>query len=282
MNEFYIYGYFYPNSRIPFYIGKGFKDRMYSHLAEAQRENTEKCNKHKLNTIRKILKNGEVPDIRVLDSGLDEETAFEFEMFLISEIGRKDLGTGPLTNMTAGGEGLRGLNRDLSGENNPNYGKRGEDAVWWGRKHSDETKQKMSLNQKGKTISESHKQAMRKPKSEAGRKAIAEARKTSTYRPSEETKHKISETLKGRPSPLQGRTQSSEARQKMSEQRKGKPSARKGRTFNLSDEAKESLRRALSERNSTVVECPHCKKTGSYVSMIRWHMNNCKENKDAC
>ena len=49
--------------------------------------------------------------------------------------------------------------------------------------------------QKGKAITEEHRQAICKPKSEEGRRNMALARQTTLYRPSEETKKKITETL---------------------------------------------------------------------------------------
>lgn len=54
-----------------------------------------------------------------------------------------------------------GLKR--TGANNPNYGK----------KTSDETKEKLSLSNRGQTRSEETKEKMRKPRSEAGKAAIA-------------------------------------------------------------------------------------------------------------
>src|SRR5574344_680600 len=75
---------------------------------------------------------------------------------------------------------------------------------------------------------------------------------------SDETKLKISEARKGKPSPLKGKHKSDEARRKMSEVRKGKPSPMKGK--HLSDEARmkisiakkgkhhsEEMKRKLSE-----------------------------------
>lgn len=33
-----------------------------------------------------------------------------------------------------------------------------------------------------------------------------------------------------------------------------------------------------SKLNSTIIECPHCKKTGNVGNMKRWHFENCKLN----
>ena len=105
---YYVYIYRHPESKIPFYVGYGKGDRMLSHLREATREPNPKQGQRKLNTIRKIIKEGSSPIIEIADSELTKEEACELECFLISEIGRLDLGTGPLTNLTMGGDGNRG------------------------------------------------------------------------------------------------------------------------------------------------------------------------------
>lgn len=274
--KFYVYVYRNPlKGGEAFYVGKGFDDRMYDHIKPWVLSNDR--NLHKVRTLALIEKCGIPPIIDMVGENLSQGDAFALEIETIARYGRSDLGLGQLTNLTNGGEGLCGLVRDLSGENNPNYGKRGEDSIWWGKTHTAETKERMSLTQKGKVISEAHKEAMRKPKSEAGRAAIAKARLDSSYRPSEETKQKLSEAMKGRPSPMLGRKQTDEARAKISASGKGRPSPRKGKTVTLSEEAKASLREAIAARNSQVVTCEHCGKDGKYVAMIRWHMNNCKD-----
>lgn len=262
-NSYYVYMYMKPDGT-PFYVGKGKEGRHLFHLQEAKKDNPKDNNKLKINTIRKILKQGLEPEIRFIDTNLDEDTAFELEEFLISEIGRVDLGTGTLTNLTNGGEGCKGkiisnerkeqLRIQMSGENNPNYGKTGDKCIWWGRTHTEETKEKMSAWQKGLPKSEQAKQNMRKPKSEEGRLAIAEAQRKlreSGYRPSEESNKKRSKTLKGRPSPNKGRTRSEDERRKQSEATRGKSKPKK--------------------------LCPHCNKEVATHLFDRWHGENCKE-----
>lgn len=256
MNEYYVYMYRNPITLVPFYVGKGKGGRSMHHINEARKEFSTDKNLHKLHTIRKLFSAGTQPIVEVVESEISEEESFEFEKFLISEIGRSDLGTGPLTNMSDGGEGLSGLVRDLSGGNNPNYGKRGESAVWWGRNHEEETKQKISAAQKGRVFSDEHKAKMRKPKSEEGRKNIADAQRIlreSGYKPSAESNKRRSESLRGRPSPMKGKTQSDSARQKMSDARKGKPKNKK--------------------------QCIYCGATCAPNMLHRWHMENCKEKK---
>jgi hypothetical protein len=193
----YVYAYLDPISKLPFYIGKGKGRRMYHHLTEAKKEVSKETNLHKIRKIQKILDTGLEPEIIVIDSELTDEDAYELEEFMIGWIGRCDMGTGSLTNMSDGGVGGRGVR--LYGENNSSFGKRGENSPIWGRTHTADELNKMHLSQVGKKLTEEHKAALRKPKSEEGRAAIALARKMSLYRTSDETKSKLSESTKGIP-----------------------------------------------------------------------------------
>lgn len=95
------------------------------------------------------------------------EDACELEQFLIQEYGRRDLGTGPLVNMTDGGEGMLGF------------------------KHSDETKQKLRDANLGKKMSEESKTK------------ISKAQKGLKH--SDETKSKLSKANKGEKHPMYGK-----------------------------------------------------------------------------
>ena len=99
----------------PFYVGKGSYNRLYDHLKKANQllenelvekiQNKEIYNTHKLNTIKKILKNKKEPIILKIIENMIEDNAYEFEKYLIKTIGRKDKKLGPLTNWTDGGKG---------------------------------------------------------------------------------------------------------------------------------------------------------------------------------
>jgi hypothetical protein len=98
----------------PFYVGKGYGDRSSAHIREVdylEEHQTleEKGNKHKRNKIRKIRRiMGRDPIIILYEQGIEEEISFHLECLLIAKIGRYDKGLGPLTNMTDGGDGVRG------------------------------------------------------------------------------------------------------------------------------------------------------------------------------
>lgn len=150
-----VYRHLKPNGEV-FYIGIGkTKKRAYS-----------KCgrNRHWHNTVNKYGY-----EVQILKEGLSWEEACELECILIDYYGRRDLGLGPLVNMTDGGDGMLGL------------------------KHSEEAKQKISSAMKGNTY--------RKGiiMSEEQKLKLSEALKGKKH--SEETKDKISEAMKGGKNP---------------------------------------------------------------------------------
>jgi hypothetical protein len=86
---YYTYAYLRKKDRTPYYIGKGQKRRMY---AEHWRGNGSFTPKDRDRII--ILKH--------FDNEID---AYKHEMYMIAVLGRKDLGTGILINISDGGEG---------------------------------------------------------------------------------------------------------------------------------------------------------------------------------
>jgi hypothetical protein len=139
----YVYGKFNFEYE-PFYVGYGYYRRYLGHLYKS---NWKQCkNKLKVNKIKKIIKEtGQNPIIIKYNDKLKQTEAIILENEMIKIIGRINLKTGPLTNMTDGGEGM--VNRVISdkerkersermkGSKNPNYGGMRE-----------ETKIKMRLN----------------------------------------------------------------------------------------------------------------------------------------
>ena len=135
---FYVYSLVDSTTGIPFYIGKGKGNRLYCHEDAVRRGKLLK-NKHLYNKILKLVSN-EVPiTYTKLLSNVTEPVAFLEEINQIATIGRADAGTGPLCNLTDGGEGSAGLRvifnglrtrGDVTGKNNPMFGKH----------HSDKTK----------------------------------------------------------------------------------------------------------------------------------------------
>jgi hypothetical protein len=89
MNRFYTYAYFSKRGKL-YYIGKGKGRRAWDKNNRTVRIPPDKNN------------------ITILKNNLTEEEAYKHEIYMISIIGRRDLGTGPLMNKTDGGEGLSG------------------------------------------------------------------------------------------------------------------------------------------------------------------------------
>lgn len=104
----YQFGDVYRGPDKPFYVGMGSFNRPYEHLAEARRS-TRKT--HKLNKIRRILKTHESYGVTLIGAPLTRKQAISLEIRAIAVIGRHDLGEGPLTNKTNGGEGASGAKR---------------------------------------------------------------------------------------------------------------------------------------------------------------------------
>jgi hypothetical protein len=85
MQDFYTYAYLRTDGT-PFYIGKGRRGRAFDGR-------------------RHRIKMPPVERILFLKKNLTEEEAFRHEIYMIAVLGRKDLGTGILRNLTNGGEG---------------------------------------------------------------------------------------------------------------------------------------------------------------------------------
>lgn len=185
--EFYVYAYYDPRKDPPeiFYIGKGKGGRYKVHLCPSMlKKGHNIIKRRKLNA---ILKEGLTPEIIKLKEFLTEEQAYKLEQELIEEFGTIINKTGPLTNVYINGAYKNGmykpisgksnhlnrmsfeereefLNRYRRGENNPSYGRpktqRQIEAIrkvgleGKGRKHTEETKRKMSINGKGKITGE--------------------------------------------------------------------------------------------------------------------------------
>ena len=144
-NRFYVYELRLEGSVMPFYIGKGSGDRYKRHLTKTSL----KAKNFKNNVIKKALKNGTEVLQTKLCVGLTSEEAYQLEEYLITKIGRRNLGTGPLTNLSDGGSGPNGMKVTRTAEHNEKIGLANK-----GRLISEDWKKKISDSNKGKIVSD--------------------------------------------------------------------------------------------------------------------------------
>jgi hypothetical protein len=148
--KYYIYAYLDPSKLYqktfedfsfmfePFYIGKGKDDRKMVHLRNYRLNNKT----HLSNKILDLRNNGIEPIITELYVNLTEEESLDIEKKLISIIGRRILKSGPLVNITDGGEGISGLKH--THESRKKMSNKGEKHPNWNKKLSDTTRKKIS------------------------------------------------------------------------------------------------------------------------------------------
>jgi len=103
----YVYILRRPDGR-PFYVGKGFGDRVHSHENEARHPNDRRSNAYKLNVIRSIWRSGSFVTYEVDCVTDDAAFAYAREAELITFFKRLHEG-GPLTNLAPGGGTTDGI-----------------------------------------------------------------------------------------------------------------------------------------------------------------------------
>jgi hypothetical protein len=203
----------------PFYVGKGKDSRAEFHGNKADIHNP-----FKTNVINKIKEVGLEPVIEYYKEHIEESIAFAEEIALIKQYGRRDNGTGILTNLTDGGEGSSGYIR-TAGATEKWYATRKNS----GYRHSEEVKGRIAKSNTGqkrseetkKRLSESHIGKIQSEESNLKRSAKLKGRTIS-----EEQKKSLSENrlgsnnpMFGKDSPMKGKTHSEETKNKIKEAR---------------------------------------------------------------
>jgi hypothetical protein len=178
--RFYTYAYL-REDRTPYYIGKGSGKRAF--------------NPH----IR--LKVPQKDRILFLKTDLTEEEAFKHEIYMIAVLGRKDLGTGILRNLTDGGEGSSGISEEArERKRQARLGKKTSEATkekLRQRKYSKETIGKMRKAALGRKHTEKTKEKLRRINLGKGapKEVLDKMKQINLGRKrSEETKEKIRQT----------------------------------------------------------------------------------------
>ena len=314
-NIYYVYALIDSSTNTSFYIGKGKNNRMYDHVKHTKSGKISNNNRHLFNKINKLLKNDiDIKHIK-LHENIEEREALRLESMTI-----KDIGLDKLCNMKSDGvyieysDELRKKMSDAHKGNIPwNKGKRNiysdetlekirigrskQVSGMLGRKHTKETKQKMSDGKKGKNWEELY--GEKKAKTMKNNSRIA---KLGT-KLSQESKDKISVRHKGRISHIKGQTwndidgeeKSNIIRKKLSQSRKGIifsdehrkniSKSLKGKSFEckFGKEKADMIRAKMSNSKmgevKEVVTCPHCDKSGGKPVMYRFHFDNCKFKK---
>ena len=132
------------------------------------------------------------------------------------------------------------------------------------RRHTEESKKKMSDSLRGKK------------RSDETRRRISESKKLI----SDETRLRMSESHKGH-------VHSEEHKKKIGDSQRGRvhsEEVRKKRSDSLIGHVQsEESKRKMSEtkKSTSPVLCPHCGKSGYVSIMKRWHFDNCKMKKDS-
>lgn len=135
MNEFYVYFHRCLDTGEIFYVGKGHGNRAYTKRNRSKFWNSI-VNKHDY-------------FIEIIESELSEDDAIIKEIFWINKIGRRDIGTGTLVNMTSGGEGTSGYLRVFSDEHREKIRK-----SITGLNKSIQHRDRLSIANKGRVVSE--------------------------------------------------------------------------------------------------------------------------------
>lgn len=142
---FYVYLYRDPRPRKglrPIYVGKG---KAGDARADVHWSGHKRTNTFFARVLNKIRAAGLLPIIEVISWFDNEAAAFHCEIALINQIGRRDLGLGPLCNLTNGGEGTSG--------HVPTAETRAKRAASLkGRTHTTDARAKISAAKRGKSM----------------------------------------------------------------------------------------------------------------------------------
>ena len=248
---YYVYEVWDSDKNIPIYVGYGkyrkgkSRPRYKDHCMEAlafnanKIKNVKKLNMLKINVLSKILDSGKEPEYKIAIEHVTLEEAYDRETELITLYGRRDLGTGPLTNLDSGGRSgckksnntRKKISNSLKGRESPTKG------MIFG-KYSDERIQSARLG---------HTSWLSAPESHD---ILSNAQSGKVL--SDEHKTKISLSLKGRPSPMKGRSgyvswnkgltkDNNDKMRKLSESCKGRPSPTKGKTMSTKGKTYEEI-----------------------------------------
>jgi hypothetical protein len=207
-------------SHYPFYVGIGNNKRWLEHNKEAINEAHNIGNIGKKGRIRKIIEEGMIPLVWISEK-ISKNTAILLERVFIQLLGRINLKTGCLFNLTDGGEYFEGWIATDEYRRKMSELMTGSKNGFYGKKHTDEVKKRLSEIRKNTTSSQKTRDKISKAikgrhHSEETKRKIRESNKGKQHPAvSEETKKKISDSLRGRPGRTLNKKFSTEERLKM-------------------------------------------------------------------
>jgi len=198
--------------------------------------------------------------INIIAENLSYKSALQLEKNLINTIGRRDLGLGPLVNMTDGGEGSLGNIQSEKTRSKRRYSMHGKNS----RPCSEETRKKIS---KKRTMS--IEDFIIKYGEEEGR---------SRYETNQRNKYKKFTYSNKKDLKWINNSQTNKRVKLKDFDSYIKNGWIEGRLEKTIQNIKKSLinKTHISGYHHKIVKCPHCLKEGGQANMGRYHFNNCK------
>lgn len=211
-NKYYVYVYLDPRKPgkykyqsyqfdyEPFYVGKGGRgdtvsNKRWKHHISYTRLGNEAGNRHKYWKIKHILDKGLEPIVRKIKTFEIEKKSMCFEQELIDVIGRKDLKRGPLTNLLEGGLG----SINVSEETRKRISNSLKGNIPWNR-------YKIISEEQRKAISLKVSKIIKRSPIKIDPRPVYKAKKVDKiYKFDEETRRRLSEARKGKPSCNKGK-----------------------------------------------------------------------------
>ena len=244
----YVYQHVRLDTNEVFYVGVGKrKGRSHTHYGR---------NKHWHHIVNKVGYS-----VQIIAENISYQEALDLEKNLIKTIGRKDLGLGPLVNMTDGGEGSLGHMQSEGTRSKRRDSMIGKNK----REKSEETRKRISLGVNMAFINK----LINKYGEEEGKIQYELFQKRKNEKPKyNHTKNRTwmnNECVNKRVKP-----------ENIGEYLKNGWIL--GRLEKTIDNIKKSLinRIPRSGYHQHIIQCPHCGKIGGNSNMIRYHFDNCK------
>lgn len=241
--------YVYQHTIGPYiYIGKGTGNRINLH------DHHSRSAKYR-NAFRKYGCTAEV-----LAYFATEDAAYEYEALKIAEVRTDGL---RLLNLTDGGSGIRSYRHSDDAKNRMSLNRTGPKNHFFGKQHSEETKNKIRSKRigqpsamKGKRHSEETKAKLRLTNGGPNNPRYGKTSAMKGKEHSEETRRKMSVAHSGANNHFYGKTHSTETRQRLSDKLKGRVAPNKGKPFSEAARMKmsEAAKRRCRSRNSLI---PH-------------------------